>query len=235
MTLCIAALANDRSEHKIVLASDLKLGNELHSTEAEFKTDLGFSDTLAALYAGPWSEAQDLKRVLKTRANSEDLSLDNFQRKLTEGVDDFKGLMNGIGKQNSDAQCVVAGFIEERPTIACIDINGVEVLPYYAVIGIGAYHADTILAWRKLTWLSSLERTLYCVYEAQRFGQLCSDVGKETDMAVLSLDASGIMQVDAVQLEGKKTLESWFKKFGPQYIDLLSQESPKDGLYRIGS
>lgn len=46
----------------------------------------------------------------------------------------------------------------------------------------------------------------------QRFGQLCNDVGKETDIAVLSLDAEGIMQVDAVQFGG-------FKKFGAQYID----------------
>jgi 20S proteasome alpha/beta subunit len=223
MTLCIATLANDRSENKLVLCSDQLLGDDLHSTETEYKTDIGFSESLASLYCGTWSDAEDLKRILKKHANLEPLTLSNYKRLLTDGLNEFAGLLKGIGKEESDAGCVIAGFVEGVPRIVRVDLEGVEVLPYFSAIGIGSYHANTILCWRKITQFTSLEWALYYVYEAKKFGELCKDVGKQTLIEVLSLDAEGVFHVDLVKQAGFEILEKWFERFRPQRMTHLDR------------
>jgi 20S proteasome alpha/beta subunit len=235
MTLCIAALANDRAQPKIVLCSDQLLGDEYQSTDVTFKSDIGFSETLAAMFSGPWEDAQNLRRILMRKVNATELTLDNYRQIFSDGWKEFDAIFKGSENNETDAQCIVAGFIEAEPCIIRIDKSGVDTFPFFVAIGIGAYHADTILCWRKMNQFSNLERVLYCAYEAKQFGQMCKDVGLNTIMEILSLDGAGNFQVDYVKQRGIDFLEFWFKRLGPQAVDFHDDQFPPDGLHRIGS
>jgi hypothetical protein len=231
MTLCIAALANDRSEPKIVLCSDQLLGNEYQKTETEFKSDIGFSETLAAMFSGPWEDYMNLKRILMRRVNAVTLDLGNYREVLSEGWKEFDAIFRE--NKETDVQCVVAGFLECEPVIIRVEKEGVGRVPFCAAIGIGGYHADTLLSWRKITQFTNLEWVLYYAYEAKKFGELCSgDVGERTIMEVLSLDVEGKFQIDLVRESGFEILEGWFKRFRPQPMTHLDR-LPESALHRI--
>ncbi len=233
MSVCIATAVYDKGQHKFVLCSDQLLGDDYQTIETEFKIDVGFSDTLASLYAGKWEDARELKRLLMKHANSEALTLDNCIALLTEGQKDFKKWLKRLAKKDSDAQCVIAGFVEKEPRIFQIDASVVESLPYFAAIGIGAYHAHTILSWRKMNQFVNLERALYCAYEAKKFAQLCKDVGQETLIEVISLAENGSLRIEHMRYSLIKTLDQWFASYGPQSVP-YNLSLPSDSFLTIG-
>ncbi len=220
MTLCIAALANGCAKNpQIVFCSDMLMGDDYQSIETVAKSDVDFSETLAALYAGPWEDCANLKRVLLRTVRSRELTLDNYRGILSDGWKEFDAIPRSTHTPETDAQCIVAGFIEGEPRIIRVQKDGVDTFPFYTVAGIGGYHADTILCWRKLTQYSSLEQVLYFLYEAKSFGELCKDVGLGTIMEILTLNENRTLQVDLVMAEGLNIMEGWFrKKFGPQHV-----------------
>jgi 20S proteasome alpha/beta subunit len=233
MTLCIAALADGyQDDPKIVLCSDMLLGNEYQSIETEAKSDVGFSDTLAALYAGTYEDSTNLKRVLLRTVRAKELTLDNYIGVLSDGWNEFDAIPRALPNSKSDAQCIVAGFIEGEPRIIRIEKEGVDTLPFCVAIGIGGYHADTVLSWRQITQYSSLEQVLYCLYEAKRFGRLCKDVGSGTIMEILRLDKQGEMQVDLVMHQGLNEMGRWFERFGPKDL-AYDLTLPLEALHRI--
>jgi hypothetical protein len=234
MTLCMAALADGHQDNpKIVICSDMLLGDEYQSTESEMKSDVGFSDTLAALYSGPWEDTMNLKRILLRAVRSKELTLDNYRGVLGDGWKEFDAIPRGFHDPETDAQCIVAGFIEGEPRIIRVQKDGVDTFPFYTVAGIGGYHADTILCWRHLTQYSSLEQVLYCLYEAKRFAGLCKDVGPGTIMQILSLDEHrDDMQVDLVMYQGLNEMGRWFERFGPKPLT-YDLSLPPEGLHRI--
>src|SRR5579859_4701759 len=90
MTLCIAALADGCTDApKIVLCSDMQIGDDYHITRTTMKTDIGFSETLAALYSGPWEDYMNLKRVLLRHVRSSSLTLDNYRGVLLGAWKEF--------------------------------------------------------------------------------------------------------------------------------------------------
>jgi hypothetical protein len=219
MTLCMAAIADLHSGNpRVVLCSDMLLGDEYQKIETEAKSDVGFSDTIAALYSGPWEHTMNLKRVLTRRVRATPLTLDNYRGVLQEGWEEFDQIPRGQHDAQTDAECIVAGFIEGEARIIRVKKDGVDTFPYHTVAGIGGYHADTILCWRKLTQYDSVERVLYYLYEAKRFGELCGDVGRGTIMEVLSLDQNGELQVDLVMGTGLTRMAKWFAMFGPRQV-----------------
>jgi 20S proteasome alpha/beta subunit len=234
MSICIAAAAYDKGTHKFVLCSDQLLGDEYNKIETEFKSDVGFSDTLASLYSGNWDEARVLKRLLMKHANSQPLTLDNYQPLLFAGRTEFHKWLKQMRKKDSDAQCIIAGFVEREPVLIRTDASGVDSFPYFVTTGIGAFHAETILDWRKMNRFVNLERALYCAYEAKKFAQLCQDVGRETLIEVISLTEDGKLRVELVRYSTINLLDKWFALYGPQqkpsglalpkdsFLDLLS-------------
>jgi 20S proteasome alpha/beta subunit len=218
MTLCIAAMAHDGGTRKFVLCSDMLLGDDYQTIESEFKIDVGFSDTLASLYSGKWEDAMVLRRLLMKHANSEPLTLDNYQPLLLAGRDEFHKWLKRMKKKDSDAQCIIAGFIEGESVLVRVDASGVDSFPYWVTTGIGAYHAETVLAWRKMNQFSNLQRALYCAYEAKKFAELCKDVGKETLIEVISLTEAGGLRIEHGKYSLMKTLDQWFASYGPQAI-----------------
>jgi hypothetical protein len=227
VTLCIAALADGDSEHpKIVLCSDMLLGDDYQHIETIIKTDLCFSDTLASLYSGVWEDATNLDRVLRRIVRSQALTLDNYRNVLAEGWKEFETTL-AERASTTDAQCILAGFIEKEPRIIRIQRGSIDALPFFTSIGIGAYHADTIFSWRKITQFSSLEQVLYFMYEAKRFGELCRDVGKNTLMYVVSLTEAGAINADIVMAEGLNIMDAWFReRFGPRPVGYDLSFSP---------
>lgn len=219
MTLCIGAIADKhKSSPEVVICSDMLLGDDYHKVGTELKTDIEFSDTLAALYSGPWEDCANLKRVLLRKVRANPLTLDNYRGILADGWKEFDAISKGLSTYESTAQCLVAGFIEAEPRIIRIDRNGVDSFPYFASIGIGAYHSDTILSWRNITQYSSLEQVMYFVFEARLFGELCKDVGGTIIMHILRLNEAGALQADIVMAEGLNIMQGWFKTFGPKQV-----------------
>jgi hypothetical protein len=218
MTLCIAALADGSKDNpKIVLCSDMQLGDDYHITQTTMKTDIGFGETLTALYSGVWEDYTNLKRVLHRHVQSANLTLDNYRGTLLEAWKEFDSIPRGHDPSETDVQCLIAGFIEGEPRIIRVQKSGVDSFPFFASIGIGAYHADTIMSWRNIQQYSSLEQVLYFVYEGRRFGELSRHVGGTRITHVIGLD-DGKLQVDLVMADGLNVMEGWFQKYGPQSV-----------------
>lgn len=210
----------------------MRLGDDYHGIETMTKSDIEFSDTLAALYSGPWEDCLNLKRVLLRSVRATQLTLDNYREVLSHAWKEFDAIFRGHEQPETDTQCIVAGFIEGEPRIIRIQKGGVDTFPFYAAIGIGAYHADTILCWRGITQHNSLEQILYFLYEARKFGGLCKDVGGTNIMQILTLDAENMLQVDIVLGSGLNVLEGWFQKLGPQKVG-YDISIPEEYIVRI--
>ena len=232
MTLCLAAIANGENNPSVVICSDMRIGDEYQSVDTEVKSDIGFSDTLAALYSGTWEDCANLKRVLLRTVRAKELTLDNYRGVLAEGWKEFDAISRGMQTGESGAQCIIAGFIEGQPRIIRVQKDGVDTFPFYASIGIGAYHADTILCWRKITQYSSLEQVLYFLYEAKKFGGLCRDVGPGTLMYILRLSKQDTFDVDIVMGEGLSAMEGWFRDLGPKIVG-YNLTLPQNAIHRI--
>lgn len=233
MSVCIAAAAYDNGQQKFVLCSDQLLGDDYQTIDTEFKIDVGFSETLASLYSGNWDDARVLKRLLMKYANSEALTLDNYQPLLLAGRNEFHKWLKQMKKKESDAQCIIAGFVEQEPVLIRVDASGVDSFPYFVTAGIGAFHAETLLGWRKMNQFVNLERAVYCAYEAKKFAQLCKDVGQETLIEVISLTENGGMRVEHMRYSLIKTLDQWFRSYGPQSIP-YNLSLPADSFVVLG-
>jgi hypothetical protein len=72
-------------------------------------------------------------------------------------------------------------YVGHPGTVAWLDKLG------YAAIGSGGIHATTRLALGSQTRNSALTDTLYRVYEAKKAAEVAPGVGKDTDMAVVTL------------------------------------------------
>jgi hypothetical protein len=235
MTLCIAALADGSTDDpKIVLCSDMQLGDDFHTTQTTMKTDIGFSETLAALYSGAWEDYINLKRVLLRHVRSTSLTLDNYRGVLLGAWKEFDNIPRGAEPTETDAQCLIAGFIEDQPRIIRVQKSGVDSFPFFASIGIGAYHAETIMSWRNIQQYSSLEQVLYFVYEGRRFGELSMHVGGTRITHVIGLDGERKLQADLVMGEGLQVMEGWFKKYGPQEVG-YDLKLPEGSIHRLSS
>lgn len=88
-----------------------------------------------------------------------------------------------IGKIDSQAELIVAGFIGPRPHMFIVESDcTVTYRDNFACIGTGAYVAEPALYQRRQNHSLNLARTLYHTYEAKRLGQIAEGVGEHTVM-----------------------------------------------------
>ncbi len=82
------------------------------------------------------------------------------------------------------------------------------------VIGEGAYLAQSVLLQRGHSDVKSLEETLYCVYEAKRYAERVSSVGKDTLLVIVY--ANG--KTETVTPQGFEFLAKKFSEYGPRQL-----------------
>jgi hypothetical protein len=85
MSLCVAAVCRSKSEPRIVLAFDLKISNDVFSSETEFKLeDVAPHLKIAALFAGITSEARELISIYRTHL------LESTELNVAEAAEQFR-------------------------------------------------------------------------------------------------------------------------------------------------
>jgi 20S proteasome alpha/beta subunit len=113
-----------------------------------------------------------------------------------------------------NADLIIAGLIGDDPEIYYTDSKGiVRAASHFAVIGEGEYIAASSLLRRGQNDWTSLEKTLYNVFEAKRLSESVGSVGKRTHIAVLEPEERRLTSLGL-----DKQLESWFEKYGPQEV-----------------
>ena len=95
VTLCIAAHARTRDmEDRIVLCSDMLIGDDLGVSESAHKCDLKFLPGLASLYAGTLEHVQDLASLYKARMAGRTPTLADFKEELWVRLKEFKDTLS---------------------------------------------------------------------------------------------------------------------------------------------
>jgi hypothetical protein len=222
MTVCIAALAKQRCRSVVVLCCDWQVGHDCASWEAPVKFEDCLADGLTALCAGTLEHARDYLRECK-RALRQETSLTSLKLKeiLRSTFQLLLGSLEKRGKDGTDLQVYVSGFVEGEAVIIFADQSDAYEPPPWSAIGTGAASAEGILNWRLKNStpdpFSSLSEVLYYVYEAKRFGETSPHVGPITEMIIVAPPRENSSQpcLQFVSPEHLAFLEREYKKFGP--------------------
>ncbi|MCV0385659.1 MAG: hypothetical protein K5821_04410 [Nitrobacter sp.] len=139
----------------------------------------------------------------------------------------FRDAMLEVRDTRLNAECIISGFADGFPMLLQTNSSGqVFVREDFAVVGEGAYLAQTILLHRAHSDVLPLARSLYTVYEAKKHAEGARSVGGYTSIGLLQSDS----ERELISFEGMMMLKEQYKKFGPQPIaeDLVCP----DGTFR---
>lgn len=128
-----------------------------------------------------------------------------------------------IRSMKLDAEFIVAGFTPDGfPALIETNTKGETLIREdFAVIGSGCYLAQATLMQRQVADVSSLWRNLYAAFEAKRFAEGETAVGKETFIRILT--PTGDMRVTAV---GEAWLNERFAEYGPKHVPRADVSMP---------
>lgn len=111
------------------------------------------------------------------------------------------------------AELIIVGFLGSVSEIYSTETNGrTQLATHFAIVGEGEYVASSSLLRRKQHNWTSLECTIYNLYEAKRAAETVGSVGRETDISILSKDGS--LQYTSFGLDAQ--LKEMYKKYGPK-------------------
>jgi hypothetical protein len=145
------------------------------------------------------------------------LSYDDFLKigKNRLPSDLYRDTLSEIGNLRLGAQAIVCGFTASDVMIIETDEEGkVALTEDFAAIGEGAYLAQSVLLQRGHIDSRKLDETLYVAYEAKRYAERVSSVGKRTTIFILSPTQPLLMVYDA----GLDFLSQMFDQFGPKNL-----------------
>ena len=98
--------------------------------------------------------------------------------------DFFRARLADIGNIKIEAELILAGLLADIPILATIDGQyGVRMEQNFSAIGSGANVAQSMLSYRQQDLFTSLEETIYNVYEAQTMGAIIAP-GVGSDLAI---------------------------------------------------
>ena len=223
MTVCIAAKANWAMNEHIVLCSDWQVGDDSSMWEAPVKFEQHFGLSLTSLLAGSLEDASDLTRLYQERLGSRSMKLLELKEELHAGMNAFKKSLKRRGRDNSDVQLLIAGYVEGSATILYVDRNTVMEPAPYCAIGAGGPNAEAMLKWRLAHEprdpFFDLSNVVYYVYEAKRFAEVSPHVGKRiTEMIILQQSAEGHLKMDFLAPPTLDYLGEQYKQYGPQRL-----------------
>ena len=121
-----------------------------------------------------------------------------------------------IKNHYSQVEIIVAGFCGKWPVILKVSGDSVCECDDFAVVGSGAPAAESSLFYRSQNMHSSIDLTVYQVYEAKRLAEGSPGVGKTTKEVIFFPcgDYRYVLQ------SGFRELDNHFASFGPQRITL---------------
>ena len=93
--------------------------------------------------------------------------------------------------------------------------HGVSIKEDFAVAGSGSYLAQYGLLHRQHYDVQTLDRTIYCVYEAKKYAERVSSVGKITYFVVIQPSSKAVMLTGL----GTEELEKLFANYGPHGLN----------------
>jgi 20S proteasome alpha/beta subunit len=108
---------------------------------------------------------------------------------------------------------IIAGFISDDPEIYYTDSEGTaRIASHFAVVGEAEYIASASLLRREQDDWTSLEETLYNVFEAKTLAESVVGVGQSTYLSVLSRD--GVTRQTSSGIDNQ--LMKLFEEYGPK-------------------
>jgi len=113
---------------------------------------------------------------------------------------------------------IFAGFIDGKAVICELRDGELDRMSNFSVIGSGSYTAEPALHARGQTATTSLEDTLYNVYEAKRYAEKSPNVGAQTFIYVLypPEQSEGNLVVKKITKDGYSYLRQRYRRFGPK-------------------
>lgn len=127
----------------------------------------------------------------------------------------FSGIARDITLMKLTAELLIVGFnvTNKYPSLISTDTEGrVHIRDDFATVGEGAYLASSALLAREHAEADSLSHTLYHAYEAKKYAEHVTSVGKTTWLNVQHRDGSD----SRVEEKGFAFLERHYKKLGPK-------------------
>jgi hypothetical protein len=176
MTLCIAAPCEISTlSPRIVLCADRRLDFGSRGVNDNFRKiaelEHGWTITMAS---NNWPTGDHLVRHIRAqmRCVAAPLNIDELREQMIEGVKNF---VDSNDYQNTTTDLLVCGFFDRRPVILSLRLKGpkpnitVNISGEAECIGRGEHIAQIILNRRHCSPHDSLQRVLYCAYEAKKF------------------------------------------------------------------
>ena len=151
-------------------------------------------------------------------------SLEDFQQHAKQRLPDdiFHEAIRAIGDIRTEADVVMAGFSDEYSAeiYECCGDGKVRIHEDFAVIGEGALIATSSLLRRRQDYVTTLNDTLFNVFEAKRLSEAVGSVGRGTSLSVLYPDGTHKYVSSAARTE----LNVHYKKYGPQSYQSIQFE-----------
>jgi len=216
MALCIASPAEDQaSGTSIVLCFDHLISDDPMLCELSFRDDASLAPCFAVMVAQDIEDSTYLIQFCKHRLSGS-ATFDSVKEQLWQGMQDFKRALAGIGRDHSDVQLLVLGFIENEPMIIYLDEQGPVASEAFLAIGPGGAAAEAMLTWRKLTRHTPLDEAIYYLYEAKRIAEAFPLVGKSTTILTMQNHPEKPFVVCRLSEDCIEQLSNQFEKIGPQ-------------------
>jgi hypothetical protein len=213
VTLCIATPACDESSSAgIVLCIDYLISDDL--PKLSYKGDFSFASKLVATVDN-LEDSATLIRFCKARIQGS-LTLDSIKEQLWQGMQDFKQALLRLGRDHSDAQLLISGFVENEPRIIYLNEQGLLISQSFLAIGSGEGVAQAMLTWRKVTRDTLFDEAIHYVYEAKRIAEAVPSVGKNTTILVLQSRRDKELVVRELSGDSIDELQNQFDTIGPQ-------------------
>jgi len=219
MTVCIAAICQDKGEPRIVLCSDSRLDYaDLGSTNMTCKLDV-LGHGWCVQLAGEWSGITGLCSTLKERVQNLSLvSTREIENVAKDAINEF--LKSPRYQPKQPYQTILSGFVAEVPVV--LEASVYEGKPRitlgdsFTTIGYGSTIASTLLTLRECNPMMALPYVTYLAYEAKRCSEKTGFVGRFTALAIqapyvpATKDRAMVAIVNDV---GKANLESMYAGF----------------------
>jgi len=261
MTLCIAAICQQRQQERIVVSSDWKQESGFAGSEIQEKL-YWIRDDWPALVAGTLTRAVQLKDTYRTFLDRNlaqmqglyrseianllnqplilykhqladefigsrlgipyDVFLANGKAWLPEPA--FSDLLTAVRRISLDCQLLLPMYLDGDAYVWRVNDENEAPLEYcdnFAAIGSGMQIAEATLCHRVQEAETTLEKTIYHVFEAGKLASLSGapGVGKDHTISILyPPDGKNSLVMKSVSPKGYKLLEAKFREYGPKRV-----------------
>jgi len=215
MTICLAAIGEEKSKEFIVFATDHMVSTQLGQFEHSIVKYQKINGNTVAMLAGNPLVFDDLIKISKEGLSYNKIKneiFQNFKKKREEqiklrvfdifGIDKkyfleilrmpqlnpaLQQIIKDTAELNLQTGILLTGFENGRAQIT--EINEVEINDLRSInfhaIGSGNVQATNALLFQRHSKKDDLKTTLYNIYKAKRNAEVLVGVGKETDLLIL--------------------------------------------------